>query len=78
VIAALLVVVWPDRLRKPSDDMEALLSTVLATEIEAGLYFRLLYGDLSGIITYRRVRFGRVMVKDEYRIMKKAKFPVLS
>jgi hypothetical protein len=58
--------------------MEASLSTVLATDMEAGLYFCLLYSDLSGINTYRRVRFGRVMVKAEYIIMKRAKFLVLS
>jgi len=54
------------------------LSTVLAAEMGACLYFRLLYSDISGITTYRRVRFGRVMVKDGYIIMKKAKFLVIS
>ena len=46
--------------------------------MEVGLYFRLIYNNISGIITYRRLRFGRVMAKDGYRIVKNAKFLVLS
>jgi hypothetical protein len=44
----------------------------------AGIFMRLLYSDISDKFTYSQVRFGRVMVKDGYRIMGKAKIMVLS